>query len=194
MWARNRAGAVGDGQRGGLRDVVGLAVHRDRGGLRAVGRVSSQDLGGVLDGLVILALLVVVVLLLANTELSRVLVVAALVLDQLETVVGIIDLKVITRSPQVVSLVGDVVGNRVQDMEVGRRSTEQQDRDGAVAGRVPGDVERLALVDLLNGKYTSLVKHSRDVRSGSGPECGWGCPEGYHGESGRHWSRWPGPQ
>jgi len=41
------ARAVGDGQRGRLSDSVGLSVVADLGGLRAVGGVRSDDLGGV---------------------------------------------------------------------------------------------------------------------------------------------------
>lgn len=39
------AGAVGDGKGAGLSDGVGLVVHGDVGGLRAVGRVDVDDLG-----------------------------------------------------------------------------------------------------------------------------------------------------
>jgi len=73
----NGARAIGDGDSSGLRDNVLLLVEGEGGGLRAVGGVDRDDLGGGHDGLVLVVPVVVMVSLILDDLVANDLVVVA---------------------------------------------------------------------------------------------------------------------
>ena len=57
----------------------------------------------------------------------------------------VINLEALVRVPDVMTIVGDLLRNWVEHSYVGGRSTQEQQSHSAMSGRVPGDVERVAL-------------------------------------------------
>jgi hypothetical protein len=135
--------AVATGNRGGDGGGGGVGRAGDRGGDRGGGGVGR--LGG---GAAVV---------LGDTELSRVLVLAVDVVNQLETVVGDIGLEVGRGSPGEGARVGDADSEgSAEGKDVGRGAAEQDQRDGVLRGGLPGDLEGLAGRDNL-GKHVSRV-------------------------------------
>jgi hypothetical protein len=84
-----------------------------------------------------------------DTELSGVLVLASSLNDQEETVVGHIGLKSGGGSPGERARVVDLLSNGIEGLNVVAGTTEKDQRDLALGGRVPGDGVGLSSLDLL---------------------------------------------
>lgn len=81
---------------------------------------------------------------LGDTELGGVLVLAGNVVDQLETVVGDIGLEGSSGSPGEGARVGNALGKSLDGEDVGRGATEKDKRNRVGGGWLPGDLEGLA--------------------------------------------------
>jgi len=177
----NRAGGLDDraddrADGGAVGDNRGRGVRRGNGG---VGRRTG-----------------LAVVLVGDAELGSVLVLAGLVVDELDAVaLGTLrGLKGALGLPGVAAAVLDLLGDGVDGDEVLSRALEEDERDGALSGRVPSDGE--ALVDGNDGVQArlgdgvalrSIASRSgvgRDQRSESGEACGEKTEHG-----GRHFER-----
>jgi len=80
--------------------------------------------------------------------LSGVLVLTGTIDDDLDTVASSISLQGGAWSPGIGSGVGDTLNNGSDWLYILRWSTKENERDGSLSGRAPGDGERLASWDL----------------------------------------------
>jgi hypothetical protein len=124
---------------------------------------------------------------LGDTELSRVLVLAGDVVDQLESVVGGVGLERGGRGPGEGAGVLEALNESLDGDNVGRGATEQEERDRVGGGWLPGDGEGLASRDNLGGvswlflsafrllaMLTSFKGRVMGLPEGS-PTAGWSC-------------------
>lgn len=149
------AGAGGDDRNRGGSTASGLVLRTGGGGDDGgLGDGGGRNLGGLRSsagrsGGAGLALAVVGV---ADTELGGPLVgtlVRAGLDNEEKTVVGDIGLELGAGSPLIVTAVANVLGNGIQRLDVGAGATEENQRDGALGGGIPGDGVGLASRDLL---------------------------------------------
>ena len=94
-------------------------------------------------------MLATVVVGVGDTELSRVLVLASALDDEHHTVVGDIGNEVSAGGPGEVTVVRDLLGDGLERLDVGAGTTQEDQGDGTLGGRLPLDGEGLAGGDLL---------------------------------------------
>lgn len=96
--------------------------------------------------------------LLGDTELSGVLVLAGNVVDELKSVVGGVSLEGGRRGPGEGTRVVDALSKSLDGDNVGRGATEQEERDRVGGGWLPGDGEGLASGDNLRKKSVTVFQ------------------------------------
>lgn len=125
-------GDGGDGSDGGFLGGRGSLRGRDDGGGGSGGGIRVGALAGVGD-----------------TELSRVLVLAGALDNEHQAVVGDVVLEVSAGGPGEAAVVGNLLGDGLDGLDVGAGAAEEDQRDGARGGGSPLNVEGLADGDLL---------------------------------------------
>jgi hypothetical protein len=110
-------------------------------------RAGSNSAGGDNNGAVLLG----------DTELGGVLVLAGNVVDQLESVAGAVSLEGGGRGPSEGTRVVDTLSKSLDGDNVGGRSTEEEERDRVGGGWLPGDGEGLASRDNLKSLSVTAV-------------------------------------